>query len=259
MKQGDFTKVAQYYHNRPAYSTNLLEKLLCCVNENHKNLQALNVVEVGAGTGKMTQLLANFGMNIVAVEPNLNMRLEGQKAVKNSNVKWQEGSGERTGVEDNFADWAMMASSFHWTDPKKSLPEFSRILKPDGYFTAIWNPRNIEKGSLFDEIEQEIKAILPELNRVSSGTQNVKKWEDILVSTGDFRDCFFMECDYIEIMDKERYMGAWHSVNDIQAQAGEERWKKILSMIETKVSHLKIIEVPYKIRAWSVKNNKSRS
>ncbi|TNB55237.1 SAM-dependent methyltransferase, partial [Campylobacter helveticus] len=157
------------------------------------------------------------------------------------------------------ADWVIMASSFHWTDPKKSLPEFARLLQRGGggpgagYFTAIWNPRHIVEGSIFDEIEKEIKHMVPELTRVSSGTQNVKKWEEILVSTGDFKDCFFMECDYTETWDKERYLGAWHSVNDIQAQAGKEVWEKILKMIEAKISHLQTIEVPYKIRAWTAK------
>ncbi|EPT1547182.1 hypothetical protein ACVO3O_001454 [Campylobacter jejuni] len=47
-----------------------------------------------------------------------------------------------------------------------------------------------------------------------------------------------MECDYKEFWDKERYLGAWHSVNDIQAQAGEKRWKEILEMIEAKISHM---------------------
>lgn len=88
---------------------------------------------------------------------------------------------------------------------------------------------------------------------MSSGTQNTKKWEEVLCSTGDFTDCFFMECDYIEVMDKARYLGAWHSVNDIQAQAGEQRWKEILRMIESKIKGLDIIEIPYKIRAWSVR------
>ncbi len=120
------------------------------------------------------------------------------------------------------------------------------------YFTAIWNPRHIVEGSLFHDIEEEIKNIIPELNRVSSGSQNVKKWEEILVSTGHFTDCFFMECDYSEIMSKERYIGAWHSVNDIQAQAGQDRWQQILAMIESKISHLDEIEIPYKIRAWTV-------
>lgn len=253
MKQGDFTKVAKHYHNRPAYSSMLIEKLIRCIND--KNKQNLNVVEVGAGTGKLTKILANeFGLNITAVEPNDNMREEGIKYTKDcSNITWKKGSGEETNIESNVADWVIMASSFHWTDPKKSLPEFNRILTGGGYFTAIWNPRHIVKGSIFDEIETEIKNIVPELDRVSSGTQNVKKWEEILVSTGDFTDCFFMECDYKELWDKERYLGAWHSVNDIQAQAGEKRWKEILDMIEAKISHMQSIEIPYKIRAWTAR------
>ena len=58
---------------------------------------------------------------------------------------------------------------------------------------------------------------------------------------------------YIEMMDKTRYMGAWHSVNDIQAQAGEKRWREILNMIESKICNIQIVEIPYKIRAWTVR------
>lgn len=260
MQQGDFTKVAKHYHNRPAYSEMLLKKLIACINDEQKPLNELQVVEVGAGTGKLTKMLDEMGLNVLAVEPNDNMREEGIKYTQNTNIKWQKGSGEETGVTSNYADWVIMASSFHWTDPKKSLPEFKRILKSSAgggaYFTAIWNPRNIIEGSLFYDIEEEIKRIVPELNRVSSGSQNVKKWEDILVSTGDFEDCFFLESDYIETMDKARYLGAWHSVNDIQAQAGESRWNEILSMIEDKIKDMDIIQIPYKIRAWSVKATK---
>ena len=112
---------------------------------------------------------------------------------------------------------------------------------------------DLSMDALKAEIEQEIGRIVPELNRVSSGSQNVKKWEEILIETGHFRDCFFMECDYIEMMDKTRYMGAWHSVNDIQAQAGEKRWREILNMIESKICNIQIVEIPYKIRAWTVR------
>ncbi|TXE78380.1 methyltransferase domain-containing protein [Campylobacter peloridis] len=251
MKQGDFSEVAKHYHNRPAYSNMLIQKLIKCVND--KNKDTLKVVEVGAGTGKLTKMLADdFNLTIDAIEPNDNMREEGIKFTQNSsNITWHKGSGEQTNMPNNYADWVIMASSFHWTDPTKSLPEFARVLNRGGYFTAIWNPRHISEGSIFHEIEEEIKNIVPELTRVSSGSQNVKKWEEILVSTGDFKDCFFMECDYFELMDKQRYMGAWHSVNDIQAQAGKARWEEILKMIENKISSMDIIKIPYKIRAWT--------
>lgn len=128
MKQGDFTKVAKHYYNRPAYSPMLLEKLVACINDNNKALCDLQVVEVGAGTGKLTKMLDEMGLSVIAVEPNDNMREEGIKYTKDTKIKWQKGSGEDTGVASNCADWVIMASSFHWTDPNKSLPEFRRIL-----------------------------------------------------------------------------------------------------------------------------------
>lgn len=252
MKQGDFTKVAKHYHNRPAYSMILLEKLLSCINDEKKTSKDINVAEIGAGTGKLTKMLYNLGLSVSAVEPNLNMRKEGEEYTKNCNIKWLEGSGEHTSLEENSQDWLIMASSFHWTNPSLSLPEFARVLKANGYFTAIWNPRDLQEGSIFYEIEEEIKKMLPNLNRVSSGKQNTKDWTEVIQSTGHFKDCFFMEIPYIEHMSKERYMGIWQSVNDIQAQAGE-KWQDILKMIESKISELEIISVPYKIRAWTAK------
>ncbi len=146
MKQGDFTEVAKHYHNRPAYSVMLLDKLIKCVNDTNKPLDKLRVVEVGAGTGKLTKILADdFGMNIRAVEPNDSMREEGKSYTKDSNISWYKGSGEDTGIESNSADWVIMASSFHWTDPKKSLPEFARILDDNYYYNAAY-ANNADNG-----------------------------------------------------------------------------------------------------------------
>lgn len=136
MKQGDFTEVAKHYHNRPAYSPFLLEKLAACINDNKKDLKDLNIVEVGAGTGKLTKMLAQmFACQINAVEPNDNMREEGKKFTQElANISWHKGSGEQTHMQDQSADWVIMASSFHWTDPNKSLPEFARVLNGGGVF-----------------------------------------------------------------------------------------------------------------------------
>ena len=263
MKHGDFTELAKHYHNRPAYSPFLLSKLIACINEQGLANEDLKVVEVGAGTGKLTTILArDFNLNVTTVEPNDAMRTEGEKATQGLSVKWTKGSGEDTNLPSNSADWLIMASSFHWTDPSKSLPEFARVLKThtknnmgggNSYFSILFNPRDIKKGSVFYEIEEEIKNIVPELSRVSSAIQNSKNWDEVLVSTGHFTDCIFMECAYSEIWSKERYMGAWNSVNDIQVQAGQKRWEQILAMIESKIAPFNELEVFYKIRAWTVR------
>lgn len=95
--------------------------------------------------------------------------------------------------------------------------------------------------------------MVPELTRVSSGLQNTQNWAEVLENSGYFTDCFFMECDYKELWSKERYLGAWHSVNDIQAQAGTKRFAAILKMIEQKIAPYENLEIPYKIRAWTAK------
>ena len=130
MKHGDFTELAGLYHNRPAYNPLMIEKLIACINDSGKPLNKLDIAEVGAGTGKLTAILArDFGLKITAVEPNDAMREEGIKATQGLDIKWLKGSGEQTNLQSNSADWLIMASSFHWTDPTKSLPEFARVLR----------------------------------------------------------------------------------------------------------------------------------
>jgi hypothetical protein len=125
-------------------------------------------------------------------------------------------------------------------------------LKPTGYLTVIWNPRNIKKSELHLEIEEMIYKIAPHIQRISSGSKShTKNWEYILVSTKHFKDVIFMECDHEERMSKERYLGVWNSVNDIRAQAGERKWRKILDFIREKTEGLNEIIVPYKMRAWT--------
>ncbi len=255
MKLGDFSSLAKNYINRPAYDTRLIEKIM---EYTSLRISDISIADVGAGTGKLTKVLANMGCkHICAVEPNNEMRKEGIEYTKDfSGVEWFEGSGEKTHLSDQCVDLVTMASSFHWTDPSKSLPEFSRILKDRGYLSIMWNTRDIASSELHTEIENIIYEIVPNIQRVSSGnSSHTKDWDDILVSTGHFKDVKFIETAYIEKMTKERYLNAWKSVNDIQSQAGAEKFNEILTKIENKISSLEYINVPYKMRSWTAKKS----
>ena len=252
MKQGDFSQLAKAYNDRPSYGNLIRDRLLKLVEFPRDGI----VADVGAGTGKWTKQLGEAGCKVCAVEPCDEMREEGVFYTKNyPNVSWKKGSGEETGLEFGSVSWVTMASSFHWTDPQKSLPEFHRILKPGGYLTILYNSRDPEKFPLNAEIDAMIREIVPGLKRVSSGLQTVKDWSCILVSTGHFRDAVLVECSHTETMSTERYLNIWSSVNDVRAQAGEELWQMIMEKNRDKVSSCKdeIMEVPYKIRAWTVR------
>lgn len=251
MKHGDFTELAKAYINRPGYSLRVLKALAAYIGAYKEDFA---VADVGAGTGKLSENLVELGFRGYAVEPNDAMREEAiHIGTTLNNFQWIKGAAEDTGIKDKSIDWVFMASSFHWTDQKAALNEFHRILKPGGFFTALWNPRNVEKGPLHMQIEDIIKFYIPDLKRVSSGSEkNMSGVEEALVSTGQFDKVLFMEAPHKEIMTKERYIGVWRSVNDIQVQAGKERFEKIIKDIEALIRDQDVIEVEYKTRAWTV-------
>ena len=251
MELGDFTKLAKDYINRPGYSLDVLRVIGRNAGMDRREFR---VADVGAGTGKLTENLSELGLTGCAVEPNDAMREEGQKLfADNPSFVWSKGTAECTELSDSSFDWVLMGSSFHWADTKQALEEFHRILKPGGYFTAIWNPRNIEGNELHGEIEKMIANEIPELRRVSSGGKNnIGDIEGKLLSTDLFSNLFFVEADHEVVMSKERYMGAWRSVNDIQAQAGPECFERILKKIEEIIEPYPEIVVPYKSRAWTI-------
>jgi hypothetical protein len=147
----------------------------------------------------------------------------------------------------------LMGSSFHWVNLEKGLTEFHRVLRPGGMFTAVWNPRDLERSPLQAKIDAQVKEMVPNLKRVSSGaSSSTKDWYSLLPSTGQFRDCIFIEAKHEEVMSPERYMGVWNSVNDIQVQAGPECWQQILEMIRKEIAGLEQIVVPYSTRSWTV-------
>ena len=253
---GDFTKLAKDYINRVGYSETVLQVLKGYIESVNGPIE--KVADVGAGTGKLTQDLEHIGLQGYAVEPNDAMRAEGIRLFEGRNsFIWSKGLAEATNLPDQCADWVLMGSAFHWTDAPVALQEFQRILRPGGFFTAIWNPRNLESSAFHMDIERSIQQMVPNLKRVSSGSRaNMRDMEGKLLSTSFFEDLFLIEAPYEVVMSPERYMGAWRSVNDIHAQAGDELFAQVLTTIEEKIQGMDQIVVPYLSRAFTVRSTK---
>lgn len=256
MKLGDFTALAKDYKNRAGYSETVLRVLKAYITD--LNGPISTVADVGAGTGKLTEDLERIGLCGFAVEPNDAMRTEGVALFDGRETfVWSKGAAEATNLPDNCVDWVLMGSSFHWTDAPIALEEFHRILRPGGFFTAIWNPRDLGRSPIHMEIEHMIYEMVPQLSRVSSGSRaNMKDMDRTLLSTPYFEDIFLIEGPYDVLMSKERYMGAWRSVNDIQAQAGADVFQKVLAAIEDKIAGMDQVMVPYLSRAFTVRSTK---
>jgi len=255
MKQGDFSTLAKDYVHRPGYSELILNVLGAYLSVEQPGFV---VADIGAGTGKLTEMLCTQGCQGYAVEPNDAMRVEGIRALGHQAAfQWRQGTAEATSLPSESVDWVLMASAFHWTDQPKALSEFHRILKTDGHFTALWNPRHIEKSLLEQQIERLIQNQIPDLRRVSSGSQLCTgALNETLVASGHFHNLVFMEAEHEVIMDRQRYLGVWSSVNDIQAQAGPERFQRILDGIQELLGDLTQVVVPYRTRSWTVQKRK---
>lgn len=254
---GDFTGLAQNYTKyRPNYSTSILGALLGQFNRPSGNL---DVADVGAGTGIWTNMVAQSGVkSVTAVEPNDDMREAGQAFTSGSGiVKWKKGSAEQTTLADESCDWLTMASSFHWADFDTSTKEFHRLLRPEGRFTALWNPRLIEVNPLLVEIEAYLSELNPNIKRVSSGRSGITSTlSDQLWASPYFEDVCYMEGRHEIFMSKERYLGAWRSVNDLQVQLGEASFDRFLNYVEEKLSGMEGINATYLTRAWSARVKK---
>lgn len=257
LKAGEFTGLATFYsENRPNYSNSVLSSLLGLFEHKISNLK---VIDVGAGTGIWTRMIYDKGVkSLKAIEPNLDMLTQGKKDSLNKKINWFQGNAEHIHEDDSSVDWITMASSFHWADFDKAVKEFYRVLKPQGIFTALWNPRLIEVNPLLVEIEEFLSSLKPDIKRVSSGRSGItetlyqKLWESKY-----FEDVIYIEGRHDIEMTTERYIGAWKSVNDLRVQLGEQSFKKFLEFIEKKISNEEIIKATYLTRSWSARSSKS--
>jgi SAM-dependent methyltransferase len=95
------------------------------------------VVDVGAGTGKLTRQLVAAGLDVVAVEPSGQMLDELRRVLRG--VEAHEASAESIPLPDGAADAVVCAQSFHWFDAERALPELARVLRSGGTLGLIWN------------------------------------------------------------------------------------------------------------------------
>ncbi len=99
-----------------------------------------DVVDVGAGTGKLTRALTELRHRVTAVEPLPEMLEQLREAVPG--VRAVEGSAESLPLGDGSADVIACAQAFHWFDHDVAVREFARVLRPGGRVALVWNVRD---------------------------------------------------------------------------------------------------------------------
>ncbi|OBC07402.1 SAM-dependent methyltransferase [Mycobacterium sp. 852013-50091_SCH5140682] len=134
------SEAAAYERGRPSYPPEAIDWLLPA--------GATDVLDLGAGTGKLTTRLVERGLNVIAVDPIPEML----ELLTNSlpDTPALLGTAEEIPLADNSVDAVLVAQAWHWFDPERAAAEVSRVLRPGGRLGLVWNTRDERMGWVKD-------------------------------------------------------------------------------------------------------------
>ena len=124
---------AEYERHRPEYPYEALHWAAAQLG-----LEAgARVLDVGAGTGKLTRGLVSLGFEVVAVEPGAPMLAQLRAAVPQAEA--HEAPAESIPLPDADVEAGFAGQAFHWFDRLRALPELHRVIAPGGGLALLWN------------------------------------------------------------------------------------------------------------------------
>jgi SAM-dependent methyltransferase len=130
-----FGAVARAYaEHRPDYPADAVR---WCVAPTGKHIETLRVLDLGAGTGKLTALLAELGAQVTAVEPDAAMLAELRRRLPT--VRALAGSAEEIPLAEGSMNAVLCGQAMHWFNMERALPEIARVLVTGGTLSALWN------------------------------------------------------------------------------------------------------------------------
>ena len=128
--------------------------------------EPLRVLDLAAGTGKLTATLVRLGAQVTAVEPDPAMLAELRREL--GSVRSLAGRAEDIPLPDASVDSVLVGQALHWFDLSQAIPEIARVLTPGGVLAALWNVDD-------DRIDW-----VATLAQISKGKSNVtlRRWRD---------------------------------------------------------------------------------
>ncbi|MDQ1430085.1 MAG: hypothetical protein QOF40_687 [Actinomycetota bacterium] len=175
-----------------------------------------DVLDLAAGTGKLTRLLVPTGARVVAVEPVASMR------ALLTCAEVLDGTAEAIPLGDASVDAVVVGQAFHWFDPEPALAEIARVLRPEGALGLIWNERD-ERVPWVDALGRIINW------QVERPYRRDRDWAAVLDSSGRFSPAQHRQLAHEQEVDADvlvdrilstSYVATWSS--DRQAAAAAE-------------------------------------
>ena len=167
------------------------------------------VLDLAAGTGKLTRELVPRFATVIAVEPLDGMRAVLERVVPGARAL--AGAAEAIPLEDASVDAVVASEAFHWFDPEPAVAEMARVLRPGGGVAALYN-RHVQPRERWHE---EIRMLF-DAHRMPSDDidpHDVRPWTDALAAR--FPVIHVDEFDHRELLDAERIVTLFSSFSTI--------------------------------------------
>jgi SAM-dependent methyltransferase len=205
---GFASSAAEYERGRPGYPADAVEWLARAL----RLAPGRTVVDLAAGTGKLSRPLSATGVRVVAVEPIAEMR-----ALIEPPIEAIEGTAEELPLAAGAADAVTVAQAFHWFDGDRALAEIHRVLRPGGGLALVWN-RRTEGDELTAAVEEIIGPHRGDAPAHASG-----RWRDAFDRTTLFGPLEERRFANSQRLDADGMALRFGSVSFIAALPDEER------------------------------------
>jgi len=205
------------------------------------------VVELGAGTGKLTRAIAGLGVRVVAVEPDPRMLA----VLRSRGLEGVEGSAEAIPLRDGVADAVVAGSSLHWFELELALPEIHRVLRPGGRFAFGWNHRDDRHPA----IARMGAAVYEAQSRTRGPRWRSRDWPAELTAGGLFRDVEQELFEHVHELPREALRDHLLSYSGVAALPEDER-RRVLSGVaaaldsDESVSGEGVLRLPFVVTAY---------
>ncbi len=205
------------------------------------------ILDVGAGTGKLTRALVRTGASVIAVEPLSEMRERLAETVPLA-VPF-DGTAERMAIRDSSVHAIAVAQAFHWFDGDRALAEFHRVLGPGGRVGLIWNVRD-RRTPWVDAFDAIVDRVDPDRPDHQTG-----KWRAAFERTTQFGPLQEREVEHAQTLTPTEIVDRARTVSSIAVLPEAER-ERVLDLVrELAATHPDIrgresVSLPYLTKVY---------
>ena len=178
--------------------------------------QPTTVLELGAGTGKLTEVLVALGHDVHATDPDEQMLERLRERLPD--VRTSVAAAEEIPAPDASYDVVVVAQAFHWFDHDRAFPEIARVLKPGGRLAVTWNLRDERIPWV-----RKLGALL--------GQQDSHRSDEALVTTPHFGFVEEATFRHWQVVDRESIQDLALSRSNLAVLDDDERAAKLAEVV----------------------------